>query len=169
MTDYAALYESAFACISDRTPLGRDCGMLCGKACCRGSDGQGMRLFPHESSPLPRAATTDGAPMVTCSGSCDRATRPLACRIFPFFPYLHADGHISAEIDVRGLRLCPLVASCRRVQFDRSFRRAVRAAGRILAQDDEIRSFLRESSAEIDTFRAFTGFADTPSARIARK
>ena len=40
---------------------------------------------------------------------------------------------------------------------------------RILAQDDEIRAFLRESSAEIDTFRAFTGFADTPSARIARK
>ena len=48
MTDYAALYESAFACIGDRTPLGQDCGVLCGKACCRGSDGQGMRLLPHE-------------------------------------------------------------------------------------------------------------------------
>lgn len=168
MTDSIARYTAAFELIGNCTPLGQDCGVLCGSACCRGTDTQGMRLFPGEPSLLPQVPTADGAPMVICTGRCDRAARPLACRIFPFFPYLHTDGHISAEIDVRGLRICPLVSACRSVQFDRSFRHAVRAVGRLLAQDDAIRAFLRESSAEIDTFRAFTGFTDTPSARIAR-
>lgn len=168
-TDFEALYRKARSQIGDLTPLGRDCGVLCGKACCKGTSEQGMRLFPGEASSLPRITTSDGGTLVACSGSCNRDDRPLACRIFPFFPYLHGDGHISAEIDVRGLRLCPLVSACRSVRFDTEFRRAVRRVGRLLAQDDEIRTFLRQSSEEIDMFRSFYGFSDRPSARVVRK
>ena len=165
MAYYHTLFRQAHEILGERTPLPEDCGTLCGKACCRGDHTQGMRLFPHETTALPQTVTADGGRLVTCSGTCNREVRPLACRIFPLFPFLHEDGHITAEIDARGMRLCPLVAHAEQVRFDPEFIRAVRKVGRILAQDPELYAFLRESSAEIETFRMFFDFHARPSMR----
>lgn len=168
-TDYIALYRTANAVLGNLTPLGRDCGVLCGKACCKGSDTQGMRLFPHEDSPLKQTTTAQNGILAACDGSCDRAVRPLACRIFPLFPYVHQDGHISAEIDVRGIRLCPLVSHADVIRFDPKFIRAVRKVGRLLARDPEIFEYLKEVSSEIDLFRKFHNYNSRPSMRIGSK
>ena len=39
-------YEKINNIIGDSTPFEKDCGMLCGAACCMGEGG--MYLFPHE-------------------------------------------------------------------------------------------------------------------------
>ncbi len=153
-TEYEALYRKVFAVLKDLTPLCVDCGVLCGGACCKGDDATGMRLFPHEESPLP-VVEDNGVRLVVCNGQCDRETRPLACRIFPFFPTIDDKGRIFVETDDRALRLCPLLTHSDEIVFDRRFFRAVRKVGKLLAKDAECRAFLEEVTAEIDTFRAF--------------
>ncbi len=174
-TEYDALFRAAREAIGAHTPLSADCGVLCGHACCKGSDTQGMRLFPGEVSPLPELRTADGGRLAVCSGQCDRTMRPLACMIFPFFPVLH-DGpcaafpnaharRITVEYDARALRLCPLILHRRNVRFDPEFLRGVRRAGRVLTRDPANAAFLREVSAEISAYRTFYGFFDSPSRR----
>lgn len=167
-TCYPEYYRRAFALLDELTPLTADCGHICGKACCKGDETQGMRLFPHEGTVLPMTDTEDGGRLAVCAGECCRAQRPLACRIFPLFPYVHADGHISAEIDLRAYRLCPLATHANGVKFDPRFIRAVRRVGRLLARDPEILAYMKEVSAEIDTFRLFYDNHSRPSARIRR-
>lgn len=154
-SSYNELFRRARAILGNLTPLRRDCGWLCGKACCRGDQTTGMRLFPHETSVLTQIETADGGILATCNGTCDRAERPLACRIFPLFPYIHEDGHISAELDLRGMRVCPMITYCDIIHFDPDFLQAVRKVGRLLSHDPELYAFLKESSAEIDLYRAF--------------
>ena len=71
--------------LSEVTPLRRDCGRLCGAACCSpDEDGQGgMLLFPGEEElydPLPDrfviSDTCEGK-LLECSGTCDRC--PACC------------------------------------------------------------------------------------------
>lgn len=143
------LYERAFSVIGERTPLFEDCGVLCGKACCKGDGNTGMRLFPCEETSLPVFPTLDGGRLCVCNGTCDRKDRPLGCRIFPLFPILHDDGHISAELDIRGYRVCPLTEHANVVRFSADFRKAVRRAGRILCRDKRIRDYIKEVSEEI--------------------
>ncbi|MBQ8751588.1 MAG: hypothetical protein IJZ13_00605 [Clostridia bacterium] len=150
------LYRELYALFDGVTPLSVDCGQLCSGACCKGGDEPaGMRLFPGEETAFDGAAvidTPDGGRLLTCSGRCDREKRPLACRIFPLFPYLSADGRIRAVWDPRALRLCPLVQA--RYTPDRAFIRAVRRAGRRLTATPEGRRFLQENAAEIDAVAA---------------
>jgi hypothetical protein len=167
-TSYAEYYHRAYAILDELTPLRTDCGVVCGKACCQGDETQGMRLFPHERTVLPVTDTEDGGKLAVCAGNCCRADRPLACRIFPLFPYIHDDGHISVETDLRAYRLCPLATHPEAVRFDPQFVRAVRQVGRLLAQDPEIRAYMKEVSAEIDIFRQFYNKHGRPSARIRR-
>jgi hypothetical protein len=49
-----------------------------------------MRLFPGEESPPQIKQLESGDRLAVCNGTCDRSKRPLACRIFPFFPTFHA-------------------------------------------------------------------------------
>jgi len=156
-TDYDRLYARIFALLGDRTPLCADCGLLCGGACCKGDSDTGMRLFPHEPTTLPVRELADGGRLVVCDGTCDRSERPLACRIFPFFPTVDERGRIFVEPDDRAARLCPLLSHSEELVFDRSFFKALKKAGRLLAADEECRAFLQEVTAEIDTYRAFLG------------
>ena len=153
-TDYKALYRDIHAVMKHFTPLRVDCGVLCGGACCKGDDVTGMRLFPHEESPLP-VIEENGVRLVVCNGHCDREARPLACRIFPFFPTIDEKGRIFVETDDRALRLCPLLTHSDEIVFDRRFFRAVKKVGKLLAKDADCRAFLAESTAEIDMYRAF--------------
>ena len=109
-------FRLLYALLDDLTPLAADCGQACRAACCgdcrpAGADGpSGMRLFPGE------AALLEGTPgftilpdkhgeLLVCGGQCHRRMRPLACRLFPLFPYLTAEGRIRAVYDPRAWRV----------------------------------------------------------------
>lgn len=156
-TDYVRMYARIFRILGDLTPLRADCGLLCGGACCKGDGETGMRLFPHEESSLLVTETPDGGRLCICDGTCERTKRPLACRIFPFFPTVDEKGRIYVEPDMRAVRLCPLIENAEEIVFDPRFFRALRRVGKILAQDPECRAYLRAVTEEIDTFAAFLG------------
>ncbi len=147
--------EKALALLEAVTPLRVDCGKLCGGRCCRADkEAEGMRLFPDEPPPkgLRVSDTADGGRLAVCDGTCDRRFRPLACRMFPLFPHLGADGRVRAAWDPRALRVCPLVQG--RYCPDRAFIRAVRKAGRLLAATPKGYQLLQEQAAEMDQLAA---------------
>lgn len=166
--------ERAYALLEERTPLTTDCGAVCGGRCCRESaDSEGMLLFPGEEVLLAgeegfHIRPADGGSLLTCGGTCDRSRRPLACRIFPLFPYVTETGRIRAVYDPRGYRMCPLVRECAHVPLDRDFVRAVRRAGRLLMADSACAEFLRQNSREIDELNRLVGL-DQERAPIARR
>ena len=149
------MYEKIFKIMGDLTPLRADCGQLCGGACCKGNDSTGMRLFPHEETVLSVRHSENGGRLAVCNGTCDRSTRPLSCRIFPFFPTIDEKGRIFVEPDHRAARLCPLLMHSEEILFDPRFFRAVKRVGRILAKDKDGRTFLEQITEEIDLYRTF--------------
>lgn len=147
--NYDRLYKKAKDIISDKTPLYRDCGLICAGACCKGDGETGMLLFPFENTSL-NITEKDGVRLAVCDGKCERRERPLSCMIFPFFPYITQDGRIKAIPDIRGYNICPLVRNYADTRFDRGFLMRVRRVGRLLAEDEECYRFLYETSREID-------------------
>lgn len=156
-TDYGKMYDKIFKIMGELTPLKADCGNLCSGACCKGDENTGMRLFPFEESELPVKNLGNGVRLVVCEGKCDRSKRPLACRIFPFFPTVDDRGKVFVEADFRGARLCPLVTHSDEIVFDRKFFKALKKVGKILAKDQVCLEFLKEATEEIDTYAAFLG------------
>ncbi len=154
MTDYNRLYRKIDRIMGTLTPLRADCGALCDRACCKGDDCTGMRLFPGEQTILSVRSTDDGGRLAVCDGSCDRDGRPLACKIFPFFPTVDERGRVFVEEDIRAVHLCPMIGNSDKIAYDRRFFRALRRVGRLLAKDPECLEFLRATTAEIDTYRA---------------
>ena len=152
-TKYQKLYARANAIIGDKTPLKKDCGLVCDGACCKGDSDTGMLLFPFEESTL-EVKEKDGVRLAVCDGHCNRDERPLSCRIFPFFPYVTTDGKIKAIPDIRGINICPLISHCEEVSFDRGFLYRVKKAGRLLYADEHCRKFLIDTSREIDILSA---------------
>lgn len=146
---YEKLYKEASRIIGDKTPLRKDCGEVCGGACCKGDTETGMLLFPFEESTL-TVREKEGVRLAVCKGSCNRDERPLSCRIFPFFPYVTAEGKIRVIPDIRGVNVCPLISHFDDVRFDRGFLWRVKKVGRLLYADDACREFLIETSREID-------------------
>ena len=157
--------KRARALLEEVTPLAEDCGQVCGGRCCHATaESIGMLLFPGEEDYLAGAGfrlhpAQDGGCLLTCDGHCDRALRPLACRMFPLFPYVGEDGRVRAVYDPRGWRLCPLVRECAHVPLRRDFVRAVRRAGRILMEDPACAAFLRQNSEEIRELDRLVGLA----------
>ena len=146
---YQKLYAEAARIIGDKTPLKKDCGLICGGECCKGDDETGMLLFPFEESVL-AVKEKDGVRLAVCQGHCQRHERPLSCRIFPFFPYVTSDGRIKVIHDIRGVNICPLISHFNEVKFDRGFLYRVKKVGRLLYADEECRKFLVDTSREID-------------------
>ena len=144
------IISQAKAVLLPYTPLSADCGLVCGKACCKGDESTGMLLFPGEDTPFP-VKEKDGVRLCVCEGKCDRTERPLSCIIFPFYPYITESGKIKAKADIRGINICPLISHENEVLFSKIFMRRVARAGRILAKDEECRRFMWETSREIDT------------------
>lgn len=147
-------YKSAKAIIGDKTPLYKDCGLICGKACCKGDEQTGMLLFPFESTVLKVIKENENR-LCVCNGSCNRENRPLSCMIFPFFPYIDVNGKLKAVIDSRGRGVCPLVSMGDVVLYNKAFIRRVAKLGRFLKKDEECRRFLWETSREIDKLNLF--------------
>jgi hypothetical protein len=141
------------------TPLKTDCGRVCGARCCSSMEGEetGMLLFPGEEETLAgkpgwTLRDTEAGKLAVCQGKCDRADRPLACRIFPLLPVVREDG-IRAAADERARAVCPLLRQGIR-GMDPAFTEAVREAGRILAGDPETRAFLVMLTEEQDGLKA---------------
>ena len=155
------------ALMDDLTPLAGDCGRVCGAACCGDcrpaglTEGPcGMRLFPGEAvllTGLPgfTLLPDENGVLLVCEGRCDRRNRPLACRFFPLFPHLDAQGRIRAVYDPRAWRVCPLVREHRHVPLQPAFVRGVRHVGRLLTEDPACREELRRQAAEIDEINRF--------------
>lgn len=131
------------------TPLNRDCGQLCGHACCQGPGG--MVLYPGEAAlyaRLPKGfqiTRDDGflpdARLLTCQGICDRDTRPLACRIFPLQFIITPTGEGDVRLDPRAWQMCPLMSSGI-TGLAPAFVQAGREAAAILAKDPQQQAFL---------------------------
>ena len=149
--------KEAYAKLYHETPLGfYNCGRLCDGLCCRG-DCKGMWLYPFEEELFAdkegfEVCETEGNygyPMVICSGECERADRPLACRIFPLFPLVtEEDGEIKIKV-IRDPRatMCPIVRSSKKL--DPKFVRAVRKAARHLVRDEKILDYMKNVSLEL--------------------
>lgn len=149
----------ARAMLQDVTPLTRDCGLVCGGACCRSLPGEktGMLLFPGEEAyyqdrPGYDLLDTETGPLLVCAGTCDRAERPLSCRLFPLLPVLREDG-VRVAMDARARAACPLAAQGVR-GLSGAFVEAVRQTGRTLAGDAVQRDFLLRLTREQDELRA---------------
>lgn len=132
-----------------------------------------MLLFPGEKERLEKTnfhiVPAAGGDLLTCSGCCDRRLRPLACRMFPLFPYIEEKtGLVRAVYDPRGFRVCPLINQCGHVPLERSFVRAVRRAGRVLMEDPACKEFLRQQSRDIDALNRLAGL-DAQRPPIARR
>ena len=153
----------------DLTPLHKDCGIACGAACCAcDEDGQGgMLLFPGEEAlydPLPQGyaivpddAVMPGMRLLTCDGACDRALRPLACRMFPLTPVLvESEGgeQLRVRVDPRAFAVCPLSEYGVR-GMDREFGRAVLECGRILCGCPEHKAYFRALAAYFERLRTW--------------
>lgn len=150
-------FDKIFKIMGELTPLKVDCGQLCGGACCKGDSRTGMLLFPGEESPLTVIEGEQGKRLAVCNGTCDRQSRPLSCRIFPFFPTISENGKIFVEPDLRAARLCPLIEHSDEIDFDPKFFKAVKKVGKILAKDDECRRFLEDITDEIDEIGKLIG------------
>lgn len=117
--DAKRLYTHLYRLLDKATPIGADCGKLCGAACCKGDEDTGMYLFPFEevmydgSEKWLRIYESDffvngkAVKIAICSGICDRNKRPLSCRIFPLFKY----GDKTLGADLRAKHICPLAAA----------------------------------------------------------
>lgn len=151
--NYKAYFELIYNTIGTFTPLEYDCGTLCGGRCCKGDDNTGMVLFPHEEEALDlshfKVIEKDSSKLVVCNGKCDRENRPLACRIFPFFPTINADGRIEVLPDPGANAICPMLHNIDVIRFDKYFLRSVRRAGRLLSVDDDCREYIKSRSKEI--------------------
>lgn len=154
-TDYNKFYKKIFETLGELTPLNVDCGKLCDCACCKGDENIGMELFPFEETTLSLKITEDGRRLAICNGNCDRASRPLACRIFPFFPTVDERGRVFIEKDIRAVRLCPLLIHSDEIIFNHKFFKALKKVGKILVKDEECFNFLKTKTEEIDFLKKF--------------
>lgn len=136
------------------TPVEGDCGALCRARCCKGGEHDGMWLLPDEDLLLKDAdfltihETLEGKYAV-CTGRCDRKLRPIACRIFPYFPLLfrtRAGTHsVKPMPDPRALATCALFHQDA-PEISPAFQQAVRRAGMLMLQDRSIRGWLSNTS-----------------------
>ena len=149
----------ARAMLEDLTPLKTDCGLTCNGACCRPMEGEmtGMLLFPGEEAYYEglegyRMTKTGQGTLLICSGRCDRADRPLSCRLMPLIPVLREDG-VKVATDLRAKTVCPLARQGKDA-LDPDFVSAVRQVGRILAEDEQQRDFLIRLTRQQDELKA---------------
>ena len=149
----------ARAILEDVTPLKTDCGLTCGHICCHPMEGEttGMLLFPGEDTYYEgregyRMTATDHGMLLICSGRCDRADRPLSCRLMPLIPVLREDG-VKVATDLRAKTVCPLARQGKDA-LDPDFVAAVREVGRILAEDEAQRAFLLRLTRQQDELKA---------------
>lgn len=134
--------------LEDATPCRFDCGVLCGAACCKGGDRDGMILFPGERDFFAgkpgftiRRNYAYGYEYLVCGGTCERDDRPLSCRIYPYFFYVAENSSVVAAPDVRAPGHCPLAR--RDAALSRLFLRRMRMCAKAIREDPDLYAFVR--------------------------
>lgn len=137
-------YGKIYNMLDEVTPLSKDCGVLCDKACCKEEDEPaGMFVFPFEEELLEKVdfgyleesncqyGEDKTAKIFYCTKPCNRSERPLSCRIFPLTPY-RKNGRIKLIMNPAAKKMCPLARSLQPSQLEEDFEENVmRAMNRI--------------------------------------
>ncbi len=157
---YIRLYNK----LKNITPLKKDCGVLCDKACCDEDmeDRAGMLLFPYEEFMLNNASfgqiedypfeyAGKKGKLFLCNEPCDRRVRPLACRIFPLAPYLK-DGKLTLIMNPMAKKMCPLARSLKTTQLENDFVRAVLETINNIMKLKEGKEYIKAYTEMLDDF-----------------
>lgn len=166
-----SVYKEAWRILENRTPLCIDCGKLCDGACCDdgGREDAGMYLFygeetmyknmPEwlriEESEFLYGNNDDRALIAMCAGRCDRAFRPLSCRIFPLAPYKKEGEALRIIMDPRAKAMCPLAKAVKIDELDAEFVRAVKLVFDVLIRNKHVEDFVIELSYLMDETEKF--------------
>ncbi len=159
MYDKVCLIKKAYELLDRVTPLTYDCGKLCHGKCCKGDENTGMLLFPGEEEILKdidgfKIKEADGRKMLICGGICNRKTRPLSCRIYPYFSMITENG-FDVRADIRGITSCPILFN--NIKVDYAFLRQVRKVARLFERNEELKIFIIEINSELDDIEDFGG------------
>lgn len=155
------IYTQLYRLFDDCTPLLADCGRACNGACCTDEGGEGMFLYPGEQVMLrgvdfltltQSEFTVEGrsVPIALCKGRCERTLRPLACRIFPLFPYVKPGSRPVIIMDPRANAVCPIARVMKPKDLEKRFVRRVTLAAKLLYQFPKTRKFMEEQSELLD-------------------
>ena len=160
MNKKAYILKKAYEFLERETPLTYDCGRLCDCTCCKGDSSTGMFLFPGEEELLKdidnfkilECEGNYGYKMVVCNGRCDRKTRPLACRIYPYFPVIDENG-FDSRADIRGINSCPILN--RNINVNYTFLRQIRKIARLFSRDEELEDYIKNINSMLDEIEEF--------------
>lgn len=160
MNNKTYIIRQAYEILGRETPLSYDCGKLCNGNCCKGDNETGMFLFPGEEEIISKYSNfriiecngNQGYKMVVCNGECDRKTRPLVCRIYPYYPVIKESG-FDVRADIRGIKSCPMLN--RNIKPNYSFTRQIRKVARLLSRDEELMQYIIETNLMLDEIEAF--------------
>ncbi len=155
------VYSQLYRLFDECTPLAGDCGRACAGACCTDEGGEGMFLYPGEKQMLAEAdflsiqssafvVQGQMVPIAICGGKCDRRLRPLACRIFPLFPYVKPGSRPKIIMDPRANAVCPIARNLNPSQLEPAFFRNVERTALLLSRFSASRVFLEEQSNLLD-------------------
>lgn len=155
------IYKKAYKSLEKITPLYFDCGQLCSNKCCK-QGSEGMYLFPYESEYLYGKTnsqiihTNNGFDLLLCKGECERSTRPLACRIFPMFPYLDEKGNLEVKFDLRAKSICPLqYTDIPEITIEKKFTRHIKRVFKSLTKYSLFYDYCRKLTDEINFLKKF--------------
>lgn len=155
--DTLELLKKAYEYLDDVTPLEADCGNFCNRKCCKGTDKDGMLLFPEEEKLFENKAgfkvyfdSRYNCCAVSCEGKCNRTERPLSCRIFPYLIYKKKSCKPTVAPDIRAVDFCPVLKE--NISSNKRFLRALRITAILIAQDDDICQFLENLTALMTDF-----------------
>lgn len=162
--------------LAEETPLTRDCGGLCGRACCQADETglNGMLLYPFEhklyEKPIEGFAYTlhrddtlyKGGYRLVCEGHCPREHRPLACRMFPLRTRLTLDEGTGetgcvAELDPRAWAVCPLLEAGGLRAMREGFAGAVGKAGKLMYANTYLLEAMLSEQRLLDEMRGLLG------------
>ena len=165
-SDVKYTIRKAWQILENAAPFDSDCGKACDSRCCKGDEHIGMLLLPEEDELLTDLGcdfltfgkTEDDDTYAVCSGECERALRPFACRIYPLFalPFIDDNGDvISIKIikDPRAESVCPIAAADLKV--NRQFEKAVRRAVRMLLTNPKLRDAYANMTQQIWEIKSF--------------
>ncbi len=159
------IYKQIYKILHNKqTPLTTDCGLICDTACCKGDANTGMILFPGEEKLFAGYkgkwfSMTDSnivlsnnqqLQLLTCNGDCPRDKRPLACRIFPFMPYITEQDELEIMLDLKSVKTCPLCFNAEKYTIDPKFIDALYDAFVILISDQLILEYIYMLSDDYD-------------------
>ena len=157
------IFKKTYKLLNQCTPLPVDCGQLCDGACCKGDEDTGMLLFPGEEEFFVNDkdfeiretdyVLDDGyvVKLLLCNSKCERARRPLACRIFPLIGFyvedknvdMKDDQKIEVKIDPRAYESCPLAIVGIEEGVSKEFLLKVKKVFEILMEDKRCADFIK--------------------------